>query len=147
MMERRESTIILLMSGVWGLNFVRGIWGRTNGLCFISGIKMPGIVVFKRRWSAGSDDFVLPALTLMILHGIWWGFLLFTLYLWCAIDIKIYFFKHLNNGQSKIVLRFCVSLIQHTCSCLFNHSGGSCIPLMMQVIIFFFGFELIFNGG
>uniref|UniRef100_A0A8W8JMF5 Uncharacterized protein n=1 Tax=Magallana gigas TaxID=29159 RepID=A0A8W8JMF5_MAGGI len=32
---------------------------------------MPGIVVFKRRWSAGSDDFVLPALTLMILHGIW----------------------------------------------------------------------------
>ncbi|XP_048765842.2 diacylglycerol lipase-alpha-like isoform X7 [Ostrea edulis] len=32
---------------------------------------MPGIVVFKRRWSAGSDDFVLPALLLMILHVIW----------------------------------------------------------------------------
>lgn len=34
-------------------------------------------------------------------------------------------------------------IIQHTCSCLFSHSGGSCIPLMMQV--FFFGFELFPN--
>ncbi|XP_078331862.1 diacylglycerol lipase-alpha-like isoform X4 [Crassostrea virginica] len=40
---------------------------------------MPGIVVFKRRWSAGSDDFVLPALTLMILHGIWLTILCITM--------------------------------------------------------------------
>ncbi|XP_061192238.1 diacylglycerol lipase-alpha-like isoform X1 [Saccostrea echinata] len=40
---------------------------------------MPGIVVFKRRWSAGSDDFVLPALLLMILHGIWLTILCITM--------------------------------------------------------------------
>ncbi|XP_064490017.1 diacylglycerol lipase-alpha-like isoform X2 [Ornithodoros turicata] len=32
---------------------------------------MPGIVVFKRRWSVGSDDFVVPGIFLLILHTIW----------------------------------------------------------------------------
>lgn len=32
---------------------------------------MPGIVVFKRRWSVGSDDLVVPAAFLVILHAVW----------------------------------------------------------------------------
>lgn len=32
---------------------------------------MPGIVVFGRRWSVGSDDMVLPALLMVIFHVIW----------------------------------------------------------------------------
>ncbi|GFT65747.1 sn1-specific diacylglycerol lipase alpha [Nephila pilipes] len=32
---------------------------------------MPGIVVFKRRWSVGSDDFVVPAVILLMLHTSW----------------------------------------------------------------------------
>ncbi|XP_074647959.1 diacylglycerol lipase-alpha-like [Tubulanus polymorphus] len=32
---------------------------------------MPGIVVFKRRWTVGSDDFVVPAGFLLILHTVW----------------------------------------------------------------------------
>ncbi|XP_055930624.1 diacylglycerol lipase-alpha-like isoform X2 [Argiope bruennichi] len=32
---------------------------------------MPGIVVFKRRWSVGSDDFVVPAVILLLLHTAW----------------------------------------------------------------------------
>lgn len=33
---------------------------------------MPGIVVFRRRWSVGSDDLVLPAVFLFLLHTTWW---------------------------------------------------------------------------
>jgi len=33
---------------------------------------MPGIVVFGRRWSVGSDDIVVPALLLVFLHAIWY---------------------------------------------------------------------------
>ncbi|XP_014680563.1 PREDICTED: sn1-specific diacylglycerol lipase alpha-like [Priapulus caudatus] len=32
---------------------------------------MPGIVVFKRRWSVGSDDLVVPAVFLCVLHLVW----------------------------------------------------------------------------
>ncbi|XP_010139269.1 PREDICTED: sn1-specific diacylglycerol lipase alpha [Buceros rhinoceros silvestris] len=32
---------------------------------------MPGIVVFRRRWSVGSDDLVLPAVFLFLLHSTW----------------------------------------------------------------------------
>uniref|UniRef100_G1QQP5 Diacylglycerol lipase-alpha n=1 Tax=Nomascus leucogenys TaxID=61853 RepID=G1QQP5_NOMLE len=32
---------------------------------------MPGIVVFRRRWSVGSDDLVLPAIFLFLLHTTW----------------------------------------------------------------------------
>ncbi|XP_045581841.1 diacylglycerol lipase-alpha isoform X2 [Procambarus clarkii] len=32
---------------------------------------MPGIVVFRRRWSVGSDDLVVPGVFLFILHTIW----------------------------------------------------------------------------
>ncbi|XP_075727994.1 inactivation no afterpotential E isoform X2 [Rhipicephalus microplus] len=32
---------------------------------------MPGVVVFKRRWSVGSDDFVVPGIFLLLLHTIW----------------------------------------------------------------------------
>ncbi|XP_048240111.1 diacylglycerol lipase-alpha-like isoform X13 [Haliotis rufescens] len=32
---------------------------------------MPGIVVFRRRWSVGSDDLVVPAVFLLVLHAAW----------------------------------------------------------------------------
>ncbi|XP_055709573.1 diacylglycerol lipase-alpha isoform X1 [Phlebotomus papatasi] len=32
---------------------------------------MPGIVVFKRRWSVGSDDLVVPGVFLVTIHTIW----------------------------------------------------------------------------
>ncbi|XP_050083818.1 diacylglycerol lipase-alpha isoform X2 [Anopheles aquasalis] len=32
---------------------------------------MPGIVVFRRRWSVGSDDLVVPGLFLLVIHFIW----------------------------------------------------------------------------
>ncbi|XP_010888803.2 sn1-specific diacylglycerol lipase alpha [Esox lucius] len=32
---------------------------------------MPGMVMFRRRWSVGSDDLVLPALFLFLLHCVW----------------------------------------------------------------------------
>ncbi|XP_015123035.1 sn1-specific diacylglycerol lipase alpha isoform X2 [Diachasma alloeum] len=32
---------------------------------------MPGIVVFRRRWSVGSDDLVVPGAFLLVLHLIW----------------------------------------------------------------------------
>ncbi|XP_060564015.1 diacylglycerol lipase-alpha-like [Ruditapes philippinarum] len=34
---------------------------------------MPGIVVFGRRWSVGSDDMVLPAIFMLVGHIIWLG--------------------------------------------------------------------------
>ncbi|KFQ83071.1 Sn1-specific diacylglycerol lipase alpha, partial [Phaethon lepturus] len=34
-------------------------------------LAMPGIVVFRRRWSVGSDDLVLPAIFLFLLHTTW----------------------------------------------------------------------------
>ena len=45
-------------------------------MCFSSSLPhravMPGMVMFRRRWSVGSDDLVLPALFLFLLHCIWW---------------------------------------------------------------------------
>ncbi|XP_063044505.1 diacylglycerol lipase-alpha isoform X2 [Engraulis encrasicolus] len=41
---------------------------------------MPGMVLFRRRWSVGSDDLVLPALFLFILHSIWLVVLLVVLF-------------------------------------------------------------------
>jgi sn1-specific diacylglycerol lipase len=32
---------------------------------------MPGIVVFRRRWSVGSDDLVVPGAFLFLLHLFW----------------------------------------------------------------------------
>ncbi|XP_015785894.1 sn1-specific diacylglycerol lipase alpha isoform X2 [Tetranychus urticae] len=32
---------------------------------------MPGIIVFKRRWSIGSDDLIVPATVLFIVHTVW----------------------------------------------------------------------------
>ncbi|XP_035779280.1 diacylglycerol lipase-alpha-like isoform X2 [Anopheles albimanus] len=32
---------------------------------------MPGIVAFRRRWSVGSDDLVVPGLFLLVIHFIW----------------------------------------------------------------------------
>uniref|UniRef100_A0A6B2EG71 Diacylglycerol lipase-alpha n=1 Tax=Phlebotomus kandelakii TaxID=1109342 RepID=A0A6B2EG71_9DIPT len=32
---------------------------------------MPGIVVFKRRWSVGSDDLIVPGVFLVTIHAIW----------------------------------------------------------------------------
>ncbi|XP_053204588.1 diacylglycerol lipase-alpha-like isoform X2 [Panonychus citri] len=32
---------------------------------------MPGIIVFKRRWSIGSDDLIVPALILFTVHIVW----------------------------------------------------------------------------
>lgn len=40
-------------------------------LCFFYRAVMPGMVMFRRRWSVGSDDLVLPALFLFLLHCIW----------------------------------------------------------------------------
>ena len=44
-----------------------------NGVYFVCfRAVMPGMVLFRRRWSVGSDDLVLPALFLFLLHSIWW---------------------------------------------------------------------------
>lgn len=32
---------------------------------------MPGIVVFRRRWSVGSDDLIVPGVFLFTIHLIW----------------------------------------------------------------------------
>jgi sn1-specific diacylglycerol lipase len=32
---------------------------------------MPGIIVFRRRWSVGSDDLIVPAGLLVLFHAIW----------------------------------------------------------------------------
>ena len=34
--------------------------------------RMPGIIVFRRRWSVGSDDLIIPAGFLVIFHTIWY---------------------------------------------------------------------------
>lgn len=34
-------------------------------------MQMPGLVVFRRRWSVGSDDLVVPGAFLLALHFIW----------------------------------------------------------------------------
>lgn len=33
---------------------------------------MPGIVIFGRRWAVGSDDFVFPAATEILLRAAWY---------------------------------------------------------------------------
>ena len=35
---------------------------------------MPGIVLYNRRWALGSDDILLPAVALALVHMIWWDF-------------------------------------------------------------------------
>lgn len=37
-------------------------------------LDMPGIVVFRRRWSVGSDDLIVPGVFLFTIHLIWWVF-------------------------------------------------------------------------
>ncbi|RWS22882.1 sn1-specific diacylglycerol lipase alpha-like protein [Leptotrombidium deliense] len=32
---------------------------------------MPGIILFSRRWSVGSDDFIIPAVVLLSVHCVW----------------------------------------------------------------------------
>lgn len=32
---------------------------------------MPGVIIFGRRWSVGSDDFVVPGLVLFSIHLAW----------------------------------------------------------------------------
>ena len=39
---------------------------------------MPGIVVFQRRWSVGSDDLIVPASFLIAFHFLWLGVLAIT---------------------------------------------------------------------
>ena len=39
---------------------------------------MPGIVLYNRRWALGSDDILLPAVALALVHIIWWDF-----WIWC----------------------------------------------------------------
>lgn len=34
--------------------------------------RMPGVIIFRRRWSVGSDDFVVPGLFLFTIHLVWW---------------------------------------------------------------------------
>ena len=36
--------------------------------------KMPGIVLYNRRWALGSDDILLPAVVLALVHVVWWDF-------------------------------------------------------------------------
>ena len=43
---------------------------------------MPGIVMFKRRWSVGSDDMVIAAAFLALLHFVWWVYWGGTIPLW-----------------------------------------------------------------
>ena len=49
-------------------------------------IAMPGIIVFQRRWSVGSDDLFAPASFLVIFHLIW--------YVWTWSD---YLLRSLSN--------------------------------------------------
>lgn len=46
------------------INIAGGVCGETT--------KMPGLVMFGRRWSFGSDDLVLPHVVLALLHTAWY---------------------------------------------------------------------------
>lgn len=62
---------------------------------------MPGMVMFRRRWSVGSDDLVLPALFLFLLHCIWWVKSSFTLFCVCVFFLLI-------RGSLALILRLVV---------------------------------------
>lgn len=67
---------------------------------------MPGMVMFRRRWSVGSDDLVLPALFLFLLHCIWWVSVSVTVLIFF---LHIYFIFHLSVYLcTKIYLFFCI---------------------------------------
>ena len=58
---------------------------------------MPGLVVFKRRWSVGSDDLVVPGVFLFLLHTIWW--VTFAPRAW---NVSLHFCKPMSSSESRM---------------------------------------------
>lgn len=80
---------------------------------------MPGMVMFRRRWSVGSDDLVLPALFLFILHCIWWVsntvyiavlFLFFVVFCCCFLGEGVHFLKSTNLSLPQVGSSVCGSI-------------------------------------
>ncbi|XP_049824553.1 diacylglycerol lipase-alpha isoform X3 [Aethina tumida] len=61
---------------------------------------MPGIVVFRRRWSVGSDDLVVPGAFLFTVHLIW------TIILGCVL-----FLIHFDRSVQCVLLLWCLILV------------------------------------
>ncbi|XP_064627221.1 diacylglycerol lipase-alpha-like [Lineus longissimus] len=79
---------------------------------------MPGIVVFKRRWTVGSDDFVVPAVFLLVLHIIWiivLGVILavvtFDVTKQCMVDLQEHILGYLVILSGCIVMEWCIAWI------------------------------------
>lgn len=77
---------------------------------------MPGLVVFKRRWSIGSDDLVVPAAFMIVVHLIWIIVLTTTLLVVnfdtdaiCMKDLKGHVFGYLVILSVCLVVEGCIA--------------------------------------
>ncbi|KAG5681216.1 hypothetical protein PVAND_010670 [Polypedilum vanderplanki] len=84
---------------------------------------MPGIVVFQRRWSVGSDDLVVPGLFLFIIHIIWL-FILSSILLLFEYDSSIKCVELLKFYIVAYICLLSVLSINELCICIISMRGG-----------------------
>ncbi|XP_076799701.1 diacylglycerol lipase-alpha-like isoform X2 [Clavelina lepadiformis] len=103
---------------------------------------MPGFVAFKRRWSTGSDDFVLPGAILFIIHFVL--FLVLTIYtsisselhLWASQDVSN--LKNINANETDIEKAKCAQWIQASC---LGYIALLVIGLVLEAILVAFSMQ------
>lgn len=99
---------------------------------------MPGMVMFRRRWSVGSDDLVLPALFLFLLHCIWWVFLSLN---WFVLNIYLFFISH-DISVPRSVFFFFFLLHLYYIALVFDAQVGRSVsgsvrpPLWLRPVLF-----------
>lgn len=65
---------------------------------------MPGLIVFRRRWSVGSDDLVVPGGFLFTIHFIWWVCIYFLRNFFFLLVIRTFssMHKHINPNKYRL---------------------------------------------
>ncbi|XP_058063472.1 diacylglycerol lipase-alpha [Anopheles bellator] len=84
---------------------------------------MPGIVVFRRRWSVGSDDLVVPGLFLLVIHFIWLAVLLTVTYAF-HFDTSAICQQQLLNFQIGYMILLAVCMCVEASICIISMRGS-----------------------
>ncbi|XP_052873431.1 diacylglycerol lipase-alpha [Anopheles cruzii] len=84
---------------------------------------MPGIVVFRRRWSVGSDDLVVPGLFLLVIHFIWLTVLLTVTYAF-HFDTSAICQQQLLNFQIGYMILLAVCMCVEASICIISMRGS-----------------------
>ncbi|XP_071115250.1 diacylglycerol lipase-alpha-like isoform X2 [Haliotis cracherodii] len=107
---------------------------------------MPGIVVFRRRWSVGSDDLVVPAVFLLVLHAAWiiilgiiFGVVDFERKVACTQDLHDHVLGYLIILSVCFFMELLIAIISMRGGILDNHPRRSMQYLLYLRLIVFLG--------